>query len=136
MRSCIGGEKNPVLIFVEELTRSARLATEFSDARCEIDEHVWIAVEILRDILQIFREVAYVQDNKLRLRVPGDDTVPRREQLVVAGKVSAMERPVRMIVEFFVTFVEAVGWQEECNRIRNMNRHRKIQLAARIPHGI
>src|SRR5450432_141786 len=136
MRGRVGGEQNPVLIFIEELSRRPRLASEFSDARRKVDEHVRIAVEILRNVLQVFREVAGVQHNKLRLGVPGDDTVASRDQLVIAGKVPAMERPVWMIVQLLITLVEAVGWQEECDRIRNMNCYWKIELAARIPHGI
>ena len=115
MRGRVGGEQNPVLIFIKELARGPRLAPEFSDARREIDEHVRIAVEILRHVLQIFREVSYVEHHKLRLRMPSDDAVASRNQLVITGEVAAMERPVRMIIQFLVTFVEPIRGRKECD---------------------
>src|SRR5437660_11105482 len=132
----IGAKQNPVLIFVEELSRSSRLASKFSDARRQVNDHVRIAVKILRHVLQIFREVAYVHDNELRLEMPRDDPIASGDQLVITGKVPTIERPVRMIVQFLVALVEAVRGCKECDWIRNMNRHRQIQLAAGLPHRI
>src|ERR1700751_146759 len=65
-----------------------------------------------------------------------DDPIASGNQLVITRKVSAMERPVRMIVQLLIALVEAIRGREECNGIRNMNRHRKIKLAAGIPHRI
>src|ERR1700756_4837086 len=136
MRGRIGAKKNAVLIFVEKLTRSSGLASKFSDARRQVNEHVRIAIEILRHVLQIFREVAYVHDNELRPGMSSDDPIASGNQLVITRKVSSMERPVGMIVQLLIALVEAIRGRKECDWIRNMNRHRKIKLAAGIPHRI
>src|SRR6266576_6974368 len=47
-----------------------------------------------------------------------------------------MERPVRMIIQLLAALVEPVRGCKECDWIRNMNRHRQIQLAAGLPHRI
>src|SRR5437870_10411152 len=47
-----------------------------------------------------------------------------------------MKRPVGVGVEFLVTFIEAIDWQKEGFWIRDVNRHRHIQSACRLPHFI
>ncbi len=60
MRRRVGGEQDTILIFVEELPRCHRLASEFTNAGCHIDRHIWKTVQVVGDILQIFGEVAKV----------------------------------------------------------------------------
>src|SRR4029077_16077914 len=66
MRRRVGRKQNPVLVLVEKLSRSKRLAAEFSDASRHVHVHVRKPVEVLGDILQVLREVAEVQGYKLR----------------------------------------------------------------------
>src|SRR5437660_12595033 len=68
--------------------------------------------------------------------MPRDDPIASGDQLVITGKVPAIERPVRMIVQFLVALVEAVRGCTECDWIRNMNPNRQIQLAAGLPPRI
>src|SRR5450755_669875 len=136
VRSRVRAEQNPVLVPFEELAGSCRLASEFADARGNIDEHVGKAVEIFGYVLQILCEVSYMECHKLGFRMPRHHSIAGSDQFVVAGKISSMERPVRMVVQFLVPLVKAVRRGKECNRIRDMNGHGEVELAAGIPHGI
>ena len=136
MRSRVCTEKDPVLVFVEEFVGRSRLAAEFADARRDIDEHVRVAVKVVRNVLQILSEIPNVQHNELRSGMPRHNTIARRQQLFVIGKVAAVKRPIGMIVQLFVALVEAVRRSKERNRVRNVNGHRNIELCTGIPHGI
>src|SRR6266581_5101665 len=136
VRSRIRGEQNPVLVLVEEFASSDRLASQFADARGNIDEHVGKAVKILRYVLQILCEVSNMEHDELRLRVSRDYSIASGEQFLIAGKISSMKRPVRMVIQFLIALVEAVRRSKECNRIRDMNRYREVELATGVPHGI
>src|SRR6266581_1010579 len=73
---------------------------------------------------------------ELRLSVAGQDAVARLQQFGVTGKIAAVKRPIRMIVQFLEALVETVDGKEESFRIRNVDRHRDSQRPARFPHGI
>ena len=103
MRSRIGSKQNPVLVFVEEFSGSARLASQFAYSGGSVDGHIGKSVEILGDILQVFRKIAHVQDDKLSLGMFGKNTVSGFQQFGIAGKVATVERPVRMVVQFFIS---------------------------------
>src|ERR1700681_602327 len=77
-----------------------------------------------------------MQNYELRFRMPRNHPVPRLQDLRVAREILAVKRPIRMVIQFLVTLVEAVGGCEESHRIGNMNRHRQIEPPASIPHGI
>src|SRR5262249_1434168 len=46
----VGSEHDAVLISVEKTTRRPRLAPQFPDTRCDIDVHVGMAVQALRNV--------------------------------------------------------------------------------------
>ena len=77
-----------------------------------------------------------MQHDKLRLRMPREDAVARFQQLRVAWEVAAVKRPVRMVIQLFISLVEAVSGSEESDGIGNMNGHGHVELSARVPHGI
>src|ERR1700722_454149 len=77
-----------------------------------------------------------MQRYKLSSGMPVNHPVTRGDQLRVAGKISSIERPVRMIIQLFVALVEAIRGGEKCNRIRNVNCHGNVELSASVPHGI
>src|SRR5207237_790277 len=112
------------------------LPSQFADACSDVYAHIWKAVEIHRNILKIFRKVANVQHHKLSLGMPRYDAVAGFEQFCVARKITPVKRPIRVVVEFFVAFIETVGRREECNRIGNVNRDRNIELTASVQHGV
>src|SRR5882724_3749064 len=64
MRRCVRREKDTILIFVEELARGSRLASQLSNARRNVDVHVREAIEAFRYVLQIFREIPSVKNNE------------------------------------------------------------------------
>ena len=65
-----------------------------------------------------------------------DQAVASLKQLRIARKIIIIKRPVRMIVEFLIPLVKAIGRSEECNRVRDVNRDRHFQLPTGVPHGI
>ena len=77
-----------------------------------------------------------MQRDELRFRMACHHAIARFDQLGVAGKIAAVKRPVGMIVQLLVTFVEAVGRSEERDRVGDVNCDRHVELPARIPHGI
>ena len=68
--------------------------------------------------------------------MPRDHPVPCLQNLGVGWELLPMERPVRVIVQLLVALVEAIGRQEKGDRVGDMDGHRHVQLAARLPHGI
>src|SRR6185369_14939878 len=57
-------------------------------------------------------------------------------KLSITRKILSMKGPIRMRVELFVAFVEAIGRQEKCFRIRNVNGNGHIERAGRFPHCV
>src|SRR6185369_7154294 len=105
-------EEYSVLILVKKLSRHTRLAAEFTNACCDVNVHVWITIETLGDVGQVLR-VGRVKGDEVSLRMSLYDTVSRLLQLRVAGKVLAVERPVGMRAQLFISFVETVRGQEK-----------------------
>ena len=136
MRRSVGSEQNAVLISIEEITRSPRLSAQFADTRGNINRHIREPVEALGNVIEVLREIANVQNDKLCPRMAGEYTVARFEQCSIARKVVVVKRPMWVIVQFFVALVEAIRGREECDWIRNVDRYWHVQLATGVPHGI
>src|ERR1700738_3107687 len=66
----------------------------------------------------------------------GKYPVTRFEQFFVAGEISAVERPDRMVIQFFVALVKTIRRSKKRYGIGNVNGHWHIQLTADVPHGI
>src|SRR5437660_3626704 len=47
-----------------------------------------------------------------------------------------MERPVRMIVQFFKSLIEPIGWKEESFRVGHVNRHGDAKSSTGSPHRV
>src|SRR6185369_50628 len=75
MRCGICRKQNPVLILVEELARHAWLSTQLADTSRDIDVHVRVTIETLRNIRQIFR-IRRVKCDELCARVSLNHSVP------------------------------------------------------------
>ena len=136
MRNCVGPEQNAVLVAFEEPARRARLPPEFPNSRSQFDGHVREPVQIVRDILEVFGEIAHMQDKELRLGMARHHVVARLQQIGIAREVAAVERPVGVVVQLFVALVVFVGRSKKSNGIRNVDGDRHPQLAAGIPHRI
>src|ERR1041385_2932672 len=136
MERRVCAEKNAVLIFVEEAACTPWLPPKFADPGGNINAHVWKAVEVLGDISKIFGEVANVKHKELGFRMTRENTIAGLKQLCISGKVVIVERPVGVIVQLFVTLIEAVSWREKCNRIGDVNCHGYIQLGTGLPHRV
>src|SRR5262245_4283588 len=76
MRRRVCCKQDSVLILVEELSSHSRLATKFTDARRDINVHIWITVQRLSDSRQVFR-ICVVQSNQVCLRVSLHDAISR-----------------------------------------------------------
>src|ERR1035438_8390186 len=81
-------------------------------------------------------KIAHMHHEEPGPGMTGHDPVSRFEQRGISGKVTTVERPVRMIVQLLVTLVEPIGGSEEGNRVGDVNRDGHVQLPARIPHWI
>ena len=68
--------------------------------------------------------------------MPGEHTIAGLKQFGVTGELMIVKRPIRVIIELLVPFVEPICGREERNRIRHMNCDRHVQLSAGVPHGI
>src|SRR4029077_17728967 len=66
----------------------------------------------------------------------GKHAVPCFQQFFVAGEISSVKRPVRVIVQFLVAFVKPIRRSKKRHRIGNVNGHWYIELTADVPHGI
>ena len=85
------------------------MPAKLTDTGCDIDGHVRKLIQVFGHVLQVFGEVADMQGYKLRLRMPLNHSVARRNQLGVAGEVFSVERPVRMIIQFLISFIKTIG---------------------------
>ena len=81
------------------------------------------------DVKQLLKTLMAVKQGDFSVRMPVDQTG-------IAGKIAAMERPVRMPAQFLVAFIVAIGRQEERFGIRGVDEHRQVVRRARFPHRI
>src|SRR5437588_4888579 len=77
-----------------------------------------------------------MENQKLSFGMPRHNPVTGFQQLGIAGKIVIVERPVRMVIKFFVAFVEAVSRCEKCNGVRDVNSDWHLELPASVPHSI
>src|SRR6185295_14141936 len=80
--------------------------------------------------------VAHVQDDKVSLRMPGNDAISRFQQLRIARKIVAVKRPVGVIVELIKALIEPIRGQKKSFGVRNVNGYRDSQRSACIPHRV
>src|SRR5689334_14359063 len=64
------------------------------------------------------------------------DAVPSLNQLRVRGKISAVKRPIRMVIQFFKPLVKTVNRREEGHWIGDVNRDWHVQGGTGFPHRI
>src|ERR1039458_10266359 len=76
VRHRIGSEKNSILATFEELAGGWGRAAQFTDARPNLHAHVRKPVKIPGEVLQIRSEIADVQLQELRFRMPSNNSVP------------------------------------------------------------
>src|SRR6185295_2365769 len=95
VRCRIGSKQDPVLILVEELARHAWLSTKLADTSSDIHVHVWVTIETLRNIREIFR-ICRVKRDELCARVSLHHAISCFLKLGITGIVFAMKRPIRM----------------------------------------
>src|SRR5215471_2090277 len=136
VRHGIGSKQYAVLIPVKKLPRSPRLTAELADSGSQFDAGVRKTVETVADVCQILGVVPHMQQDEVRLRMARENPVSGLQELGVAREVLAVKRPVRVIVQFFESFVEPVGGQKERFGIGNMDRHGHVQGSAGFPHRI
>src|SRR4051794_35773114 len=113
----IRGEKNPVLVLVEKFSGGYRLSPQLANPGSHIDEHVREPVQVLGNILQIFRKIAEVQGDKLRLRVACHHAIAGFNQFGIAWEIASIKRPVRMIVQLFIPLVKTIGRSKKGYRV-------------------
>src|SRR5207245_5994976 len=58
------------------------------------------------------------------------------KQYFISGKVATDERPIRMVVQLLIAFVEAICQREKRQWIGHMNRNWHVESPASVPHGI
>ncbi len=136
MRHRVGPEQDAVLPALEEPARRPRLTPELPDPCAKFHAHVGEAFEPLADHSQVLRIVPDVQRDERGLRMPCEDTVARFQQGAETREPGTRERPVGMIRQFLVAFVEPVGREEERFGIRNVNGDRQPVPAAGLPHRV
>jgi hypothetical protein len=66
----------------------------------------------------------------------GEDAVARFQQFRLAGKILAVERPVRMIIQLLEPFVGTVDRQKESDGVGDMDGDRHVEGAAGFPHCV
>src|SRR5262245_63355494 len=81
-RSRVCAEHYAILILQEELAGGVRLPAEFRDSGIDIDIHVRVLVELLRDTRQVLRVVAEVRVDECRFRVLLDQAMKLVEQVM------------------------------------------------------
>ena len=132
----IRSKKNSILVFLEELSGHTRLASQLPNSRTKLHVHVGKAVHAFANVRKILSVIAHMKHNELGLGVAGQHVVASFQQFCVTGKITAVERPIRMVIQFLEAFIEPINGKEECLRIRNMNRNRHPQRAGCLPHGV
>src|SRR5258708_23978246 len=70
------------------------------------------------------------------MRMPGDNPVPRVKNRYFARKLWTVEAPVRMLCEFFVSFIRVVDRMKERFGISDVNRYRNAESATLLPDRI
>lgn len=116
-RRRIGSKQDPILILFEKSASRRWLAPQFANTRSDIHRHIRETIEAGRHMPQILRKIAEMKGDELRLRMPCKESVACCQQLRVRREILAIERPVRMIVQFFVALVEPVNRPEKCHGV-------------------
>src|SRR5258708_20332388 len=70
------------------------------------------------------------------MRMPGDNPVPSVKNRYFAWKLWTVEAPVRMLCEFFVSFIRVVDRMKERFGISDVNRYRNAESATLLPDRI
>ena len=136
MRCSIGSKNNAVLVLVKELACGPWLPAQLIQTGGDVYVHVGEAIEILRNVFQVFGEVADMQSDKVRLRVARKHSIPCFQNFRVGGEPAAEVRPIRVIVQFLVTLIEAIRWREKCQWIRYVNGDGHLQAGTSLPHRV
>src|SRR6202021_2081159 len=112
--------QDPLLVSFKKNAGSSWLSSQLSNARGNIHAHVGKPIEVLCHTGQVFGEVSRMQHAKLGLGMPCQNPVSGLKKLCVAGKVAAVKRPIWMVRQFLVPFIESVGRGEKWARIGHM----------------
>ncbi len=135
-RHGVGPEEDTVLVSLEELPRSARLAAQLPDARPQLHGHVGELVEGGGHEGQVLGVVAHVEGHEGRLGVAREHAVAGLHDRPVAGKVLPVERPVGVVSELVPALVRAVDGQEERLGVGDVDEDGQAVGRARLPHRV
>ena len=80
IKTKVGSEENPLVVLFKEFPYfGCRVSTEFGDSCRNVDNHVWVGIEKLVDLVYVFGIICEVYSDKLRLGVVRKDPIPRVE---------------------------------------------------------
>ncbi len=65
-----------------------------------------------------------------------EHAVALRQQFFLGGELRPVKAPIRMLRQFFITFIGVVDGMEKCFRVAGMDRYRNPQPTALLPYRV